>query len=343
MIPLLLALLPVAAPIQLPGDDEGTLPGGETLVDRTLFVLNDEVLTAGKLQRRIEMLARRFPEAPAPDIASAALQAEMRRMLSREGFRRMGLDERMLDRQVDLRIEDLQREDGSLARFEARIAAEGYTIETMREAIREEFIYTSWLDIIAGQAPSPTNGIRQIPEPTAEDIRAAYQATPDRWQQTEVLAWTTLSYFDGGEAEALETARTMRASLARGEVSLAEARDAASSVNPGSGDPGGLPLRRALADFLAEADPGEVSAVHVIRGLGGQFSVLVERKEPREISFAEAQSLVRRDLVREREVQAELAEMVRLLDSSFVWYAQEVSGFLAQLRAETSAQDTEEL
>ena len=342
MITLLLALVPVALP-QLPDDEPAGFAGGELVVDRTLFVLNDEVLTASKLQRRIDMLQRRFPEAPESDLASAALQAEIRRMLGREGFRRMGLDESQVERLVRLRIEDLQREDGSLARFEARLAAEGFTLETMREAIREEFMYNAWVDILAGQAPSPTEGLRQLPDPTAEEIRAAYAATPDQWQQAEVVEWVTLSYFDGGEKAALETAQNLRAGLARGEATLSEARAQASSVTPGSGDPGAQALRRELVDFLSTAAPGDASPVHVIRGLGGQFSVMTERKEPREISFEEAQALVRRDLVREREVQAELREMVRLLDSSFVWHAPEVGRFLAQLRAETTAQNAEEL
>jgi len=342
MITLLLALAPALAP-QLPGDDPSGLAEGDLLVDRTLFVLNDDVLTGSKLQRRIDMLVRRFPDAPDAEIASAALQAEIRRMLAREGFRRMGLDEALVDRQVQFRIEDMQREDGSLARFEARMAADGYTLETMREAIREEFLYNAWLDIISGQAPSPTNGLRQLAEPTADEIRAAYEATPDRWKQAEVLEWVTLSYFDGGETAALKTARDLRAALARGETSLTEAREAASTATPGSGDPSGQQLRRELVEFLDAGAPGDVSAVHVIRGLGGQFSVLTERKEPREISFSEAQSLVRRDLMRERELQAELREMVRLLDSSFVWHTNDVGRFLAQLRAETTAQNAEEL
>lgn len=331
---LLLALLPAAAP---------QLPEGEIEVDAMLLVINDEVLTMGMVDRRAQRIARVQPDYSPEEVAGFALRAAIQRIIAQEGFRRLGMDFQTIDRLVRLRMEDMQREDGSLARFEERIAADGYTIETMREAIREEFVYRAWQDIVTGREPSPTRGLRVMPEPSAEEIRAAYEATPEQWQTARSMHWVSLSFFDGGEAEALETAQTLRAALARGEATLEEVRAQASSVREAEGDPAGMPLRSDLAAFLEEAEAGDVSGVNPIRGLGGQFVVLTERREDREISFEEAQIFVKERLMRDRAFQAEMAELVRLLDSSYVWSNPLVSNFLQQLRAAAGAEESEEL
>lgn len=332
---LLLALAPAAAP-QIP--DEGELP-----VDSMLLVINDEVLTMGMVDRRAQRIAKVSPELAPEDVAGFALRAAIQRIIAQEGFRRLGMEFETIDRLVRMRMDDMQREDGSLARFEERIAADGYTIETMREAIREEYIYRAWQDIVTGREPSPTRGLRVMPEPTAEEIRAAYEDTPEQWQTARSMHWVSLSFMDGGETEALETAQALRAALARGETTLEEVRAQATSVREASGDPAGMPLRSDLASFLEEAQPGDASGVTPIRGLGGQFVVLTERRGDREISFQEAQVFVKERLMRDRAFRVEMEELARLLDSSYVWSHPMISNFLQQLRAAAGAEESEEL
>ena len=307
------------------------------------MILNDEVLLESAVIQRAERLLQRDPNAPPEQAYAFALFNEVRRMVAAEGFRRFGIDDALLDQQIEVRIAEMIREDGSLARFEERLALEGLNIETLRLVLADEYRYTTWLGVVTGLSPSPTGGLRVIPEPTVAEIRAAYEATPEEWEQAFSMSWTTLSFYDDAQTSGVDKANETARQLAEGEITLEAARERASRVKDANGDPTAMPLRQDLKDFLLKAEPGDVGHVDLLRGLGAQFIVLLMRHEARSIGFDEAQLRVKEALMEEKRIRAELRELIRLMDSSFTWASPDIENFLADMRRQSGVDETEVL
>lgn len=305
--------------------------GEPIVVEQVYFVLNEEMITLSMVEETAARLmldtgrgAPRSPEAA----MSQALRDLILDLVALEGFRRLGMDENLLEQEVSLRMERMIEEDGSRARFEEGLRASGFTMVSFRDWLKGRFVQGIWRGVITGQQPSPLEGYRSRLEPTPTEIRAEFDADPRRWEQGFELVWLALQYHDNASGPGLARAQTVADALMAGTMTVEQARQSAQSAREYRGDPAARGLLPAIRDFLLAGQPGAVSTVETIPGIGGMLFVVTERNPARTIGFEEAQFAIAEEL-RGRRADALVAEAATaLLRSSYTWFPQELEPFM---------------
>jgi hypothetical protein len=193
------------------------------------------------------------------------------------------------------------------------------------------FVRWAWEGIVLGDQPSPLEGYRNQVVVTPAEIRQEFERNPEAWKQEKSLVWTTLQFFDDLSGPGLQRARAVAEELRSGTLDTAGAAAQADSSKQDGGDPARKGLREDLRQWLAEASPGSVGEVEAIPGLGAQFLVLLERKEAREIGFAEAQTEIARALRDRKRASLMNDEMSAVIRSSYLWYAEELADLMRQV------------
>jgi hypothetical protein len=334
-------LLLAALPAQEPGSGEAAdAEFGRR--DGVLFILNEEVVTESEVAEDAMRLVRLRPSMPQQEALSAALYDRIFDLIALEGFRRLGLDQDLMAELVGQRIQDLVEERGSRAGFDQWVRALGYNTATFRIALETDFVRQTWSSIVTGEQPSPLQGKRNQILVTPTEIREEYGKNPETWKQAAELVWTTLQFFDSERGSGIQRAAALVKALRAGETAADEALSQADNVLEGRGDPARRNLRSDLAAFLAEAQPGEVSEVDPIQGLGAQIVVLRERLPAREIGFAEAQVRIA-ELLRKQKRDLILNEAVaELVRTSYVWYKAELADFMKSIPGLERGQPSEQ-
>jgi hypothetical protein len=319
---------------------------GETIrVEQVYFVLNEEMITLSMVEETAaRLLLDPDPRAPkTPDAAmSQALVDLVFDLVALEGFRRLGMDENLLEQEVTLRMDRLIEADGSRARFEEGLRAGGFTMVSFRDWLKGRFVQSIWRGVVTGQQPSPLEGYRSRLEPTPSDLRAEFDADPRRWEQGFEVVWLALQYHDNATGPGFARAQTVADALAAGTMTVEQARQTAQSAVQHRGDPSTRGLLPAIRDFLLAGQPGAVSAVEPIPNLGGMLFVVTERSAARTIGFEEAQFAIAAEL-RKRRSEALVANAAEaLLRSSYTWYPPELENFMRSFYGEEQpARETE--
>lgn len=305
--------------------------GEEASVDRVLVILNDQVITQSQVNLEAERILRADPTAEPGEVLGSALFGRLRHLIAREGFDRLGLDATLLEDEAAARLAGMIEEAGSRARFEQRVRAQGYDLASFREALQQELVLRTWSSIVVGDQPSPLEGYRNQISITPAMIREEYERRPELWSQTQALEWVTLQFFDDVQGSGQLRAEETVARLRQGTLSVDEAAARANSAVRDSGEPARKNLRSDLRDFLLQAAPGDISPVDRLEGLGAQIVVLTGRQEARQIPFEEAQPRIMAQLREERREAILTEELARLVGSSYFWYAEDLSMFMAQV------------
>lgn len=335
MSPLPLLLLSALAPFQSEAQPslQGALAAGESvMVEQTLFILNEEIVTLSMIQESAARILRQNPPGmPPEDALSIALRDHVHQLVALEGFRRLGMDETLLEEEVTARMDRIIEGAGSRARFEEGLRESGFTMVTYRDFLKNLLIQRTWRGVVTGEQPSPLQGFRSRLEPTPSELRAEFDTDPRRWEQGFELVWEVLQFHDGAQGPGLARAQAIADGLGTGAVTLADAKAAAQSVATNRGDPASKNLLPKIRDFLLDAEVGDVSPVEPIPNLGGLIFVVTERSPARTIGFEEAQFRIAVDL-RERKAEALVADAAAaLLRSSYTWYPAELNDFMSGL------------
>lgn len=315
------------------------LAAGETFrVDGVLFLMNDEVITesmvgldAERILRLRPEILRLHPETGRSEVFSQTLSEHLFDLIAREGFNRLGLDRALLEEQVTGRIQEMIEDNGSRARFEQYIRANGYDLTSYRAALEADLIRLTWRSIVTGDQPSPLQGRRNQVVITPAEIREAYEKNPERWKQDKSLVWTTLQFFDDDRGTGLQRARATAEQLQAKTIGIKEARASANSSFQDKGDPAVKSLRPDLQAFLQAAQEGEVGEVDPIPGLGAQFVFLETALPARDIGFAEAQGTIAELLRRDRYNQIVNEAISELNRTSYIWFPLELKAFMSSV------------
>lgn len=336
MSPLPLFLLTALAAPQSGGAPSPweALAEGETItVEQTLFILNEEVITFSMVEEEALRQMRLPKNAPksTEEAMSRALAGLVFNLIALEGFRRLGLDETLLEEQVTQQMDFKIESFGSRARFEEVLLAEGLTLMAFRERLRADVVKAIWRSVVTGQQPSPLQGFRTRVDVTPAEIRAEFDQNPKRWEQGFSLVWEALQFHDNSQGSGLARAQSVADALRARTTTLAEAKSAAQSTQEHRGDPAERNLRPEIREFLLNGAVGEVSAVEPIPNLGGMIFVVVERNPARTIGFAEAQARISLEL-REQRAEALVVEAaLHLIRTSYTWNPPSMDGFINSL------------
>jgi hypothetical protein len=303
--------------------------GDQVKVDGVLFILNDQVITDSEVAIETTRRLRVNPRLSGMEASSRALSERVFDLIAREGFRRLSLDMSLLDEQITERIQGLIEESGSRARFEEELRADGYAMDSFRHAMESQLIQVTWRGILTGDQPSPLEGFRNRIAVSPSEIREAFEKDPERWKQGNELVWRTFQFFDDESGAGVQRASEVAEALSSGKLTAEEASQRANHApRPESGDPSRKSLRADLKEFLLRSEPGAVSEVDPIPGLGAQIVLLIAKSPAREIGFEEAQDQIvaeLRDGQRERLVTDAMAALVR---SSYSWFPPELAEFM---------------
>ena len=307
-------------------------PEGE-LIDLTLVVINDSILTSSMLEAEGNRILLRRPTMDPQEASNFALSLGVRKILFEETFQMLGFDYALLEPQVDLRIQQLILEDGSRAGFEENLLRDGYdSIDEFRKDLQSSFIQNTVSGVLGGLVPSPNQGIRTIAHPTPAAIRDAYD-TVDAYQRADSqLEWAQLQFFNGrNKASSEERATAVLEGLGAGTMSLEQALDAADKARPNTSIPGGM--QDAYVEFLENSEAGAVKQLPTSSGGVAQLMVILGRTEAQEFSFKEAQLSIVRDLTAEARNDAVHQALSDLYQGAYVWVNPEIPGLAESLEA----------
>jgi hypothetical protein len=308
------------------------LAAGETIrVDGVMFLMNDEVITESMVARDAQRILHIRPDLDRSEVFSQSLSERLFDMIAREGFNRFGLDGSMLQEQVTARVQEMIEDQGSRARFDQSIRADGYDFTSFRAALEASLIRQTWRSIITGEQPSPLQGRRNQIVITPAEVRAAYEENPELWKQSKSLVWSTLQFFDNDSGSGAERARAMIEQLQAKTAGAAEAKKAADSVHPGQGDPTQKNLRPDIETFLLSAQEGEVGAFDLIAGYGAQFVYLEKVLPAHDTGFDEAQGQIVKALRQQRMTRIVNDAISELNRTSYIWFPNELKAFMSSV------------
>lgn len=307
-------------------------PEGE-LLDLTLVVINDSILTSSMLEAEGTRIMLRRPTMDPQEASNFALSLGVRKILFEETFQMLGFDNGLLEPQVDLRIQQLILEDGSRAGFEENLLRDGYdSIDDFRKDLQSSFIQNTVSGVLGGLVPSPNQGIRTIAHPTPAAIREAYDTVEAYRRADSKLEWAQLQFFNSrNTASSDERATAVLEGLKSKTMSLEQALDAADKVRPNTSIPSGM--QAAYVEFLDNSQAGAVKQLPTSSGGVAQLMVILGRTEAREFSFKEAQLSIVRDLTAEARNDAVHQALSDLYQGAYVWVNPEIPGLAESLEA----------
>jgi hypothetical protein len=303
----------------------------DSSVDQILVIINDQILTGSMVEDIAVRIMNSNADVTIEEAGPEALNIAIRRILYRESFLRLGLDESMLDPQVEARIQALILEDGSRQRFLDKVKRDGYhSIEDFQKALRHQFIEGTVAGIVSGTIPSPNDGKRAISDPSPAQIRAAYQDNEIYRQRPAEFEWAALKFLnDPATAPAADRAAETLSRLGKHTMSIPEALAKADSVSLFTEIRAGA--KENLKNFLETAAPGD--CMELTNSVSGVLQlVLVTKRSPsREFSFQEAQLLILNDLRMEAQNSSVRAELSAMYLSSYSWFSPELRGLRENL------------
>ncbi len=308
-----LATAPAAETQAAPAADYPLPPGGR-VVDAVAMTVNGEVVTLSDLlvpiRDELRDAARTASPAEFMAAASGLIGEQIQRQIDQalilaEARRRFSdAQKAYIDSLVDDRIREMVlAEGGSRRRLEARLLAEGGSLEQTTRSLRREMLGQLYLH---GQLGSDL-------DISCRDLWQYYQTHGDEFSSEPTVTMRILampfSAFETDHADprqaAIDAAEAALARIRDGEDFADVVRDAAVSTAYRS-DEGGLWEAMARGSFRETAvedaafagEPGEVS--DVIVGATGAFVVKTVRVDPGEtVSFEQAQEEIR-ELLRTR-------------------------------------------
>ena len=124
------------------GHDLNSQKKSEVVIDQTLAIINDQVLTSSDLSRELALTLKErgisLGDLTASDqmaFSRFALQSRLIDMLFQEGFRMSGMDPEVLEQSARQEIKKRQEDAGSMAAYTQHLAELGTNIENETKRI----------------------------------------------------------------------------------------------------------------------------------------------------------------------------------------------------------------
>jgi len=188
--------------------------------------------------------------------------------------------------------------------------------ETPAEQVRADIELQMRIDRLMSQ------GVHDVPEPTEEDLRAAYEQDADQFMSPEqVHASHIVKHVDGrtDKKTAYEAILSIQMELAGG-ASFEELAGRASDCPGQGGDLGWFPRGQMVEEFedvVFNMRPGEVSDIFLTQ-FGYHIAKVLERRESQPIPFERVRDHLTTELRRQRQGQAVDAFVDKLKESAVI-------------------------
>ena len=324
LIPLLLAFPQQA--------EESSLVPQEILVDQTLAIINDQVLTMSDLEREFSLLlkerglsADHIPMDQKLALTSRALQTRLVDMLFHEGFRMSGMDPEILTRGAVEEIRKRQEDAGSVATYALQLASRGTNIENETKRVKQQLVAVLFRRSELGLSPElGATASKALLEPIPTEIQAWFQnhpaeVTTEASMEAQLLVIMNSNF--GSPETGLDEIAT---ALASGQITFDDAAQEHSVYRPSEGGRTGVfqvedsALQTPVMDFLATAEANQISPPLQLAS-GWALAKLLKSTPAGSLSFTEASPAIRQYLRRQKERQLLRSTVERLRRHCYLW------------------------
>lgn len=343
MNPALLVLL--AAPL-LQGDDApapkapgappplvGVDPARTVLLEQTLAIVNDQVITASQVEAEVRRRAAGRPLAPAEfqKLRAVVFRDLLLDALFREGFRMDGLDDSRVQAIVEQEIQKRIEQHGSMADYLRFLEAQGTTLEDEMADMRRYFTALLYQMVQVGNIQVPgTKGYKASRFVSPGEIARYYEEHRDEFRHERRVRARMIQVRqapDGGPAE--PWLRKVREDVLAGRADFAALAREHSVFRPSTGGlMGWVPERSSFAapirEVLERAEGPLVSEPFPVRNAldGSELWTLVRVEEVQPAGtapLAEVQLEIAGRLAEERRTAILEATVRDLRRRCYVW------------------------
>lgn len=329
---------PEAAPRARPEDGpaDGWLP-----VDSVMLVINEEIITSRRFARELTQLQSMggiSTQRERQELVQWLMFEKVRRKVMVQAGQDMGLDPRLVERQVDDVLEREIESSGGVEEYVERVKKERSDSHERRDQLTDELYRITWEQVQTGESPGvlgrPTHdryvrpGLRRFVYAQVVDTPAWYGEFGGNAPGVEFQELVVSHARHGGVEAARAVVDEVRKQALNGSdfdgLMRAFGEPRADGLMTRADEALVAEVDRTLGKFLAGAQPGDVSEVYVPRnGRMAAFAVtrFVRRVEAVVPSFEEPEvqlTLDKRtreniDLVRRNRA------LERLLEAAYVW------------------------
>ncbi len=257
----------------------------------------DQRLTSLLIQNQAGEDPSKAPEAMRQQAGKVVLDAMIAQALAHAAARDAGVE--ISDDEVELELSFSRARHASRGAFEKELARRGLTEEEFRRNLSRELLIQKYVETaLAG-------GI----DVTDEEVRAYYDANPIEFKRAESvqLRQIVVGVAKGAAAEERAEARAsverarerVRTGQDFGEVAQTLSTDASAALEGKIGDVTLEELVPPLRDAVADLPIGELSPV--VKSRFGYHILLVDaRQQAKELSFVDAEEMIRQQVVDQR-------------------------------------------
>ncbi len=268
----------------------GVDPARTILVEQTLAIINDEVITATQVEAEVRRRAAGRPLAPAEfqQLRAAVFRDLTLDALFREGFRMDGMDDRRVQAIVESEVQRRIDEQGSLADYVRFLEAQGTTLEEEMADMRRYFTALLYQMVQVGTVQVPgTKGFKADRFVSPAEIARYYQEHLDEFRHERRVRARMIQVREGPDGEDPEAfLRRLREEVLAGRLDFADAAREHSVFRPSTGGfLGWVPEHSSYAapirEFLDAAEgPGTSDPFPVQNALdGSRLWTLVQVEE----------------------------------------------------------------
>lgn len=310
--------------------------------DRVMVIVNQDIITMRQLLRSLELEKASRPtmnESENQNAQTKILTESVKTRLSVQAGQDLGADEKVVERNVQDRIDRLIENYNGVVGFSKVLEARDATIEDLKLSMREELYSTVWEDSITGQGAGvssrPTRDRYVRPGALAFEFNNALRdpaALQVMGGTTDMFTLQTLTLdpaSNGGDEKTLALALDLRRRILAGEdmADLVRRYSVRKDKN-GVGDP--VDLRRIqnvappVASFVARSTVGDVSDPVILQTKTGTLVQLVRLVEHTlgitpQLSSPEVQRTVTNELRRDLDNYRLERAYEHLHQAAYVW------------------------
>ena len=226
--------------------------------------------------------------------------------------------------------------------------------DEFRDYIYNNFVYTHVLRIVAGNQQTAGKGFRVILEPSPKEVRHAYKENHEYRMSPAILKWSYLKFYQKGDSAQAHKDMVDKAltDLKNGAISVQELIDLADDAIANTGQPEDTATW--ILDFVSSASAGAYK-IGPKSNFGSQGTVslvvITENTPPKEYPFAEAQSIIAKQLMSERRMKVIDDFFEETATKADIWVTDDIPGlkdFISQMigrdiLAKNSGKNSEEL
>ena len=328
----------------------------EIVVDQTLAIVNDQVLTMSDIKREIDLMIRERgmdPKTLGPEdqraLMQMALQGRLLDMLFQEGFRLSGMDPAILEQGALNEIRTRQLEAGSIAAYAQELAGRNTTIEKETKRITQQLVAMLYKRSELGLSPElGKSAAKASVKISPQEVLQYYQANQSSFAFPASVEAQILMIVDEGKSMAAPRMALLADSIADGSLSFNDAAQQHSIYRPelagktGSIHPKTAPFQGTIKEFLLSGELGETSAP--LQLPTGQALVRILQKQPAGVAgLEETEQGIRRHLKEQKQMLLLRETVQRLRKQCYLWLIPDAEMALNTAFAPQAPEFSEEL